>query len=135
MNSMKRDHLHRQYDNQSPYIAKIEDRSKVNVALWGSSGGKKPKCDICKQTLVTPAGQTYLQCPSCGKRITAEEIKDRQTKTLSATSTKAGPMIVSQPKRKRRGSSLDGELDEETEEDLITLGFGPTASFKDYLPD
>ncbi|MDP9288062.1 MAG: hypothetical protein M3P08_07680 [Thermoproteota archaeon] len=129
----------RQDDPTSPHVKLMKERREIKIALWSLSGNKKPKCDLCKQSLVTPAlsvgEKPYMMCPSCGKRTTAEDIKDRQTKTLTATSSKAGPMIVSQVRKKRRPDSLDEQngLDPETLEDLAQAGL-QAASWNDYFP-
>jgi|GEM_PF-1022040 hypothetical protein len=122
----------KEYDSQSPYAKELRNRSTVNTALWGSSGGKRLKCELCKQTLVTPAGQTYLQCQSCGK-ITYPEVKQDKTTLTDPNAKTTTGLIISQPRKNRRTSGLDGEYDDETLDDLRSMGIEPT-SWKDYFP-
>jgi predicted RNA-binding Zn-ribbon protein involved in translation (DUF1610 family) len=109
------------------HIKELRKRRTVNTCFWNSSysGPKKPKCDICQQSLVTPAGQKDMQCPKCGKVTTIEDVKKTQEKKLVNTNPKtAGPVLISQ---KRKGKcdkpiskydSVNEQLDEEDKADI-----------------
>jgi hypothetical protein len=122
------------YENQSPYAAELKDRSTVKSCLFTSSGGKRRKCDLCQQKLVIPKDANYLMCPMCGKRTYPEKQQEQDKKILTDPNTKTTGLIVSQSRKKRRGSSLPDEqgLTDEDYQDLAALGIYPT-SLKDYF--
>ena len=118
---------------QSPYEKELEERRKVNGALWDYNKNRKLKCDMCQQTLVIPKGETYLLCQMCGKRTYMETIK-QDKKTLTDPNTKTGPIIISQIKKRRVNILKENQgLTEEDLEDLAGAGIYP-ATWKDYFP-
>jgi hypothetical protein len=70
----------------------------------------------------------------CGKRTYPEKQQEQDKKILTDPNTKTTGLIVSQSRKKRRGSSLPDEqgLTDEDYEDLAVLGIYPT-SLKDYF--
>jgi predicted amidophosphoribosyltransferase len=118
-----------EYDPQSPYVDTIEKRQAINnLCGWGQIPKKLPWCSKCKGKRYLLKENNYY-CSNCGYETPTTAVQQEMEKDLKhGPNTGKNPLIVSQTKKKKR--SLYG-YDEETEEDLKSLGFSG-ATLKDY---
>jgi hypothetical protein len=124
----------------SPYIEEKDDRHKVtNLSGWGKQAKKPPFCSICHTKRYIIRENNYY-CSNCGYEIPVTTLIEDKEKRLNLkhgpTTANTNPLIISQPKKKRRANRLDAQngLDPETLDDLRNVGIDP-ASFRDYWPD
>jgi predicted RNA-binding Zn-ribbon protein involved in translation (DUF1610 family) len=115
-------------NKRSPYDIDIEKRHTVaNLVGWGEYSSKKlPWCAICRGKRYLLKGDNYY-CSNCGYQTPVNTVVAETEKTLNLKhrpNTAKNPLIVSQPKKKRRGSSLpDAQgLTDENYEDLAAAG-------------
>jgi hypothetical protein len=119
-------------DQDSPYLAAMRDRYKINnlVGFGSETTNKIEWCptNVCNVRMRLDANGD-LKCQECGLTITKTQQQQQQDKTklnLKQNNGPTTPIVISQKSKgrdKRKWDTPNNELSDEDLDDLCRMGF------------